>query len=137
LYKSFHFPIRSDPFVRRVIYLIANIFGTPLTEGQIVNFERTHCKPLSNINQSNSMGKNLNGDKALGPNGYSMAFFQACWVVLREDIMKVFRDFHASSKFERSLNYTFLALILKIPGVVDTKDFCPISLVGTRLLLRF
>jgi len=107
LYKSFHFPIRSDPFVRRVIYLIANIFGTPLTEGQIVNFERTHCKPLSNINQSNSMGKNLNGDKALGPNGYSMAFFQACWVVLREDIMKVFRDFHASSKFERSLNYTF------------------------------
>ncbi|XP_043696550.1 protein Ycf2-like [Telopea speciosissima] len=38
LYKSFHFPIRSDPFVRRAIYSIADISGTPLTEGQIVNF---------------------------------------------------------------------------------------------------
>ena len=41
LYKSFHFPIRSDPFVRRAIYTITNIFGTLLTEGQIENFERT------------------------------------------------------------------------------------------------
>ncbi|KAF1881688.1 hypothetical protein Lal_00032157 [Lupinus albus] len=43
LYKSFHFPIRSDPFVRRVIYSIADISRTPLTEGQIVNFDRTYC----------------------------------------------------------------------------------------------
>jgi hypothetical protein len=59
LYKSFHFPIRSDPFVRRAIYSIADIFGTPLTEGQIVNFERTYCKPLSDMNLSDSEGKNL------------------------------------------------------------------------------
>lgn len=59
LYKSFHFPIRSDPFVRRAIYSIADIFGTPLTEGQIVNFERTYCKPPSDMNLSDSEGKNL------------------------------------------------------------------------------
>ena len=59
LYKSFHFPIRSDPFVRRAIYSIADIFGTPLTEGQIVNFERTYCQPLSDMNLSDSEGKNL------------------------------------------------------------------------------
>nr|YP_010511328.1 Ycf2 [Carya palmeri]YP_010511347.1 Ycf2 [Carya palmeri]UQJ78298.1 Ycf2 [Carya palmeri]UQJ78317.1 Ycf2 [Carya palmeri]DAZ92055.1 TPA_asm: Ycf2 protein [Carya palmeri]DAZ92075.1 TPA_asm: Ycf2 protein [Carya palmeri] len=59
LYKSLHFPIRSDPFVRRAIYSIADIFGTPLTEGQIVNFERTYCKPLSDMNLSDSEGKNL------------------------------------------------------------------------------
>jgi hypothetical protein len=45
--------------------------------------------------------------------------------------MKVFREFHASGKFERSLNATFLALIPKIPGAVDPKDFRPISLVGS------
>nr|YP_009234684.1 Ycf2 [Meliosma aff. cuneifolia Moore 333]YP_009234701.1 Ycf2 [Meliosma aff. cuneifolia Moore 333]ADD30885.1 putative RF2 protein [Meliosma aff. cuneifolia Moore 333]AEK71639.1 hypothetical chloroplast RF2 [Meliosma aff. cuneifolia Moore 333]AMD08402.1 Ycf2 [Meliosma aff. cuneifolia Moore 333]AMD08419.1 Ycf2 [Meliosma aff. cuneifolia Moore 333] len=56
LYKSFHFPIRSDPFVRRAI---ADISGTPLTEGQIVNFERTYCQPLSDMNLSDSEGKNL------------------------------------------------------------------------------
>nr|YP_010239501.1 Ycf2 [Corydalis bungeana]YP_010239518.1 Ycf2 [Corydalis bungeana]QTF74871.1 Ycf2 [Corydalis bungeana]QTF74888.1 Ycf2 [Corydalis bungeana] len=59
LYKSFHFPIRSDPFVRRTIYSIADVSGTPLTEGQIVNFERTYCQPLSDMNLSDSEGKNL------------------------------------------------------------------------------
>nr|YP_010736279.1 Ycf2 protein [Pachygone laurifolia]YP_010736296.1 Ycf2 protein [Pachygone laurifolia]WEL36252.1 Ycf2 protein [Pachygone laurifolia]WEL36269.1 Ycf2 protein [Pachygone laurifolia] len=58
LYKSFHFPIRSDPFVRRAIYSIADISGTPLTEGQIVNLERTYCQPLSDMNPSDSEGKN-------------------------------------------------------------------------------
>jgi len=60
LYKSFHFPSRSDPFVRRAIYSIADISGTPLTEGQIVNFERTYCQPLSDMNLSDLEGKNLN-----------------------------------------------------------------------------
>nr|YP_009914947.1 Ycf2 [Chuquiraga oppositifolia]YP_009914966.1 Ycf2 [Chuquiraga oppositifolia]QLF67656.1 Ycf2 [Chuquiraga oppositifolia]QLF67674.1 Ycf2 [Chuquiraga oppositifolia] len=59
LYKSFHFPSRSNPFVRRAIYSIADISGTPLTEEQIVNFERTYCQPLSDMNLSNSEGKNL------------------------------------------------------------------------------
>nr|YP_009584339.1 hypothetical chloroplast RF2 [Aconitum brachypodum]YP_009584357.1 hypothetical chloroplast RF2 [Aconitum brachypodum]YP_010031186.1 hypothetical chloroplast RF2 [Aconitum pendulum]YP_010031204.1 hypothetical chloroplast RF2 [Aconitum pendulum]YP_010127538.1 hypothetical chloroplast RF2 [Aconitum flavum]YP_010127555.1 hypothetical chloroplast RF2 [Aconitum flavum]YP_010313351.1 hypothetical chloroplast RF2 [Aconitum stylosum]YP_010313367.1 hypothetical chloroplast RF2 [Aconitum stylosum]W len=59
LYKSFHFPIRSAPFVRRALYSIADISGTPLTEGQIVNFERTYCQPLSDMNPSDSERKNL------------------------------------------------------------------------------
>nr|YP_010374866.1 hypothetical protein RF2 [Pontederia australasica]YP_010374884.1 hypothetical protein RF2 [Pontederia australasica]QXU58301.1 hypothetical protein RF2 [Pontederia australasica]QXU58321.1 hypothetical protein RF2 [Pontederia australasica] len=59
LYKSFHFPIRSDPFVRRAIYSIADISATPLTEEQIVNLERTYCQPLSDMNLSDSEGKNL------------------------------------------------------------------------------
>nr|YP_010484026.1 Ycf2 protein [Piper retrofractum]YP_010484043.1 Ycf2 protein [Piper retrofractum]UVV36136.1 Ycf2 protein [Piper retrofractum]UVV36153.1 Ycf2 protein [Piper retrofractum] len=59
LYKSFHFPIRSDSFVRRAIYSIADISGTPLTEEQIVNFQRTYCQPLSDMNLSDSEGKNL------------------------------------------------------------------------------
>nr|YP_009528844.1 hypothetical chloroplast RF2 [Dioscorea alata]YP_009528863.1 hypothetical chloroplast RF2 [Dioscorea alata]YP_010625901.1 Ycf2 [Dioscorea fordii]YP_010625918.1 Ycf2 [Dioscorea fordii]AYI69240.1 hypothetical chloroplast RF2 [Dioscorea alata]AYI69259.1 hypothetical chloroplast RF2 [Dioscorea alata]QRM17386.1 Ycf2 [Dioscorea alata]QRM17393.1 Ycf2 [Dioscorea alata]UFA46758.1 hypothetical chloroplast RF2 [Dioscorea alata] len=59
LYKSFHFPIRSDPFVRRAIYSIADISATPLTEEQIANFERTYCQPLSDMNLFDSEGKNL------------------------------------------------------------------------------
>nr|YP_010397446.1 Ycf2 [Illicium simonsii]UQJ77579.1 Ycf2 [Illicium simonsii] len=59
LYKSFYFPTRSDLFVRRAIYSIADIFETPLTEEQIVHFERTYCQPLSDINLSESEGNNL------------------------------------------------------------------------------
>ncbi|CAN1359632.1 Protein Ycf2, partial [Linum perenne] len=57
LYKSFHFPIRYDPFVRS--YSITDISGTPGTEGQIENFERTYCQPLSDMNLSDSEGENL------------------------------------------------------------------------------
>jgi hypothetical protein len=70
------------------------------------------------------------GEKASGPNGFSMAFFQTFWDVLRVDIMKVFSDFHARGKFEKSLNASFISLIPKIPCVIDLKDFRPISLVG-------
>nr|YP_010712982.1 Ycf2 protein [Corydalis ledebouriana]YP_010712995.1 Ycf2 protein [Corydalis ledebouriana]WDA93727.1 Ycf2 protein [Corydalis ledebouriana]WDA93740.1 Ycf2 protein [Corydalis ledebouriana] len=67
LYKSFHFPIRSDPFVGRAIYSIADISGTPLTEGQIVHFERTDYPPLSDMNLSDSEGKQyLNFNSNMG-----------------------------------------------------------------------
>jgi hypothetical protein len=48
--------------------------------------------------------KAMNSGKAPSPTDYSMAFFQVCWDVLKEDIMKVFHDFHARRKFEISLN---------------------------------
>lgn len=50
-------PIYS--FVELFTYSIADISGTPLTEGQIVHFERTSCQPLSDMNLSDSERKNL------------------------------------------------------------------------------
>jgi hypothetical protein len=72
----------------------------------------------------------MNGDKAPGPDGFSIAFFQACWDIVKEDIMKIFSGFHTEGKFEASLNSTFISLIPKIPGASEMKDFRPISLVG-------
>jgi hypothetical protein len=72
----------------------------------------------------------MNGDKAPGPDGFSLAFIKACWVVLKEDIMAVFQEFHSKGSFEKSLNATFISLIPKKVGAVDLKDFRPISLVG-------
>jgi hypothetical protein len=67
--------------------------------------------------------KAINRDKAQGSDGFTVAFFQACWDVLKEDIMSVFHEFHAKSKFEKSLNVTFIALIPKKSEVVDVKYF--------------
>jgi hypothetical protein len=72
----------------------------------------------------------MNGDKALGPYGFSMALFQKCWAVLKQDIIAVFSEFHNSCEFERSLNATFVSLIPKKADAVEVKDFRPISLVG-------
>ena len=68
-------------------------------------------------------------DKALGLDGFSIVFFQVCWEVVKEDIIKIFREFHVERKFEAILNSTFISLIPKIPGALEMKDFRPISLV--------
>ena len=74
--------------------------------------------------------KEVEGDKAPGPDGFTMAFFQKCWSVLEGDILAFFKDFHRQCVFEKSLNATFLCLIPKKTNAVNIKDFRPISLVG-------
>ena len=73
----------------------------------------------------------LNGDKAPGPDGFTAAFWQFGWDVVKLDIMRLFRDFHEHGRFVRSLNSTFMVLIPKRGGVEDLKDFRPISLTGS------
>ena len=74
--------------------------------------------------------KNMNRDKAPGPDGFSLAFFfQSCWSILKEDIMQIFHHLHEHGTFSHRLNTTFIALIPKKPGSVEIKDFRPISLV--------
>jgi hypothetical protein len=74
--------------------------------------------------------KGTNRDKAPGLDGFSLAFFQDCWDVIKSDLMGVFQDFHTHSKFVKSINANFLALIPKNSGATDLKDFWPISLVS-------
>ena len=74
--------------------------------------------------------KVMDRDKAPGPDGLSMAFFQECWDVIKEDFMTVFSEFHERGEFVKSINSTFIALIPKVHGAKEIKDFHPISLVG-------
>jgi hypothetical protein len=72
----------------------------------------------------------MDRDKAPGPDGFSLAFFQDCWEVVKGDFMAVFADFHAYGKFVKSINSTFISLIPKFHGAKEIKDYRPISLVG-------
>ena len=42
----------------------------------------------------------MEGDKAPGPDGFTMGFFQKCWSVVEIDVMAFFDHFHRSSEFE-------------------------------------
>jgi hypothetical protein len=57
--------------------------------------------------------RGINSDKVSSPDGFTMAFLQACWDAIK-DVMRVFHDFHARSKFEKSFNATLIALIPNI-----------------------
>ncbi|RVW26085.1 LINE-1 reverse transcriptase-like [Vitis vinifera] len=72
----------------------------------------------------------MNGDKAPGPDGITVAFWQNAWDFTKEEIMEMFKEFHEHNSFVRSLNNTFLVLIPKKSGAEDLGDFRPISLLG-------
>ena len=72
--------------------------------------------------------QNFDGNKSLGPDKFPMAFFQACWGILKPDLMDVFHHFFAKCQFEKSLNATFITLIPKKNAAIEVKDFRPISL---------
>ena len=73
----------------------------------------------------------MEGDKAPGPNGFIMAFFQKCLSVVEKDVMTLFDHFHRSLEFERSLNASFLSLIPKKNNALNIKDFWPINLMSS------
>ena len=75
--------------------------------------------------------KELEGDKALGPDGFSMAFYHHYWGVVERDVLAMFEEFYQHNKFEKSLNATFIALIPKKNGASNIRDFKTISLVGS------
>ena len=57
--------------------------------------------------------KGMDRDKAPSPDGFTLAFFQDCWEVIKRDLMAVFEEFHARGKFVKSINSTFISLIPK------------------------
>ena len=57
--------------------------------------------------------REMEGDKTLSPDGFSMNFFYHCWRVVDRNVLAVFEEFYQHYKFEKSLNATFIALIPK------------------------
>ena len=73
----------------------------------------------------------MEGDKAPSLDGFTMAFYHHCWGVVERDVLAVFEEFYQHSKFEKSLNVTFITLIPKKNSASNIRDFKPISLVGS------
>ncbi|RVW53000.1 Suppressor of mec-8 and unc-52 protein-like 1 [Vitis vinifera] len=72
----------------------------------------------------------MNGDKAPGPDGFTVAFWQACWDFAKEEILELFKELYDQKSFAKSLNATFLVIIPKKGRAEDLGEFRPISLLG-------
>lgn len=51
------------------------------------------------------------GNKSLGPDGYSMSFYQHKWETLKGDLLKVFEEFHRNGIINADTNETYICLI--------------------------
>ena len=106
-------------------------FAEGLEFNQIEGLERDWLERRFENEEIFRVVKELEGDKASGPDGFSMAFYHHCWGVVERDVLAAFEEFYQHSKFEKSLNATFIALIPKKNGASNIGDFRPISLVGS------
>ena len=60
--------------------------------------------------------RDMNGDKAPGYEGFTTAFWQSSWEVVKEDVMRMFNEFHVLSKFVKSQDNSFIVMIPKKRG---------------------
>ena len=71
----------------------------------------------------------LDRDKASGPDGFTIAVFQDCWDVIKEDLVRVFAEFHSNRIINQSTNASFIVLLPKKSMTKKISDFRPISLI--------
>jgi len=71
----------------------------------------------------------MDKEKTAGPDCFNMAFYQYCWDIVKEDLMKMFHEFFLNGKLPTSINSTFITIIHKKERSLNIKDFRPISLI--------
>ncbi|RVX09479.1 Transposon TX1 uncharacterized 149 kDa protein [Vitis vinifera] len=71
----------------------------------------------------------LDRDKAPGLDGFTIAVFQECWDVIKEELVRVFAEFHRSGIINQSTNASFIILLPKKSLSKRISDFRPISLI--------
>ena len=71
----------------------------------------------------------LNKEKTPGLDGFTIAVYQECWDVIKEDLMRVFLEFHTNGIINQSTNATFIAMVPQKSQTFKILDYRPISLV--------
>ncbi|KAL0402149.1 UNVERIFIED_CONTAM: hypothetical protein Slati_4244800 [Sesamum latifolium] len=70
----------------------------------------------------------IDKESVAGPDGFSSAFYQACWEFIARDIYDAVRDFFSGTPMPRSFTATTIVLIPKVDSPQTWNDFRPISL---------
>lgn len=66
--------------------------------------------------------------KALGPDGFSVSFFQKHWATVGNEVSKAVLDLLNSGSMNKDLNSTYIVLIPKVKNPTCVTEFRPISL---------
>jgi len=72
-------------------------------------------------------------DKAPGPDVFISLFFKKAWHIIRQDMYKLCFDFYLHIADLKSINSSYITLVLKKDNPELVNDFRPISLLNTPL----
>ena len=69
-------------------------------------------------------------NKAPGPNGFPVEFYQVFWEVIKDDLMSLFTDFHKKDLNLFSLNFGIITLIPKVQEATKIQQYRPICVLN-------
>eukprot|EP00253_Pinus_taeda_P007713 PITA_07713 len=72
--------------------------------------------------------KEMQNSNASGPDGFNVDYFNACWNIVKQDVLNVMEDSRRNKTIMKALNTTFIALIPKQDSTLIPDRFRPISL---------
>lgn len=75
----------------------------------------------------------MSADKAHGPDGFPILFFQKCWDIVKFDIFKLCEDFYFGNANMERINWANITLIPKCHSPDNPSQYLPISLINSTL----
>jgi hypothetical protein len=69
-------------------------------------------------------------NKAPGPDGFPVEFYQVFWEVIKADLMALFHDFHKGELPLFSLNFGIITLLPKFQEAIKIQQYRPICLLN-------
>lgn len=73
----------------------------------------------------------MDGNKALRPNGFNAQFFKNVWEIVGENVINVIQYFFSLGSPLREVNYTIIVFIPKCENLSSCKDYKSISCCNT------
>jgi hypothetical protein len=69
-------------------------------------------------------------NKAPGPEGFPVEFYQVFWEVIKDDLLALFSEFHREDLNLFSLNFGIISLIPKVPYATKIQQYRPICVLN-------
>jgi hypothetical protein len=88
------------------------------------------CKPFFESEIWNALSQMEKKNKAAGPDSIPVEFYQACWLIIKKDIIQLFDDFHQGRVDISRINYGIITLLPKISDAARIQQYRPICLLN-------
>jgi hypothetical protein len=115
----------------------AEVFGSVARGGHSLNFEALGFHQLSLEDQDEPISadevwatiKAMPSNRALGPDGFTEAFYKTAWPVIQLEVMEAVHAFEQGNNSMDQLNNALIALLPKKVGTSCPSDFTPITMI--------
>ena len=132
----------KDELEKYITKYYKNLFGKP--ERNNITLEETRKEDITQVLEEENRSLveeftekevrdaifQMKHNKAPGPYGFPVEFYQVFWNLIKDDLMALFRDFHNGDLDLFSLNFGVIILIPKLQEVKRIQQYRPIYMLN-------